>query len=425
MRRVMAALAPGMLIAATGVGAGDLAVASLTGSRLGNGVLWAVLAGAALKYTLNEGLTRWQLATGETLLEGAMRRLGRPVAWIFMPYLVAWSFFVGSALISACGVCLGALVPVFDDPDDARLVFGVAQSAIGLALVWGSGFALFERVMGVCIATMFVSVIVTAAVIWPGWGPVAHGLFVPGIPDGGGSEIAWTVALVGGVGGTVTIMSYGYWIREKGRNGLSWLRVCRIDMAAAYVMTAAFGIAMVIIGSTLTIEGSGVGLIVKLADRLEESLGPAGRWLFLLGAWGAVFTSLLGVWQAVPYLFADLVDLIRRSRGGDAVRAGDVAAAGGAAAPVRTVDTRGRPYRAYLLAISTVPILGLVVSFKDIQKYYAVVGAGFMPVLALALLVLCGRRAWVGSARTRLLGTAALLATLAFFAWAGIKGWAE
>ena len=417
MRRVLAALAPGMLIAATGVGAGDLAVASLTGSRLGNGILWAVLAGAALKFTLNEGLTRWQLATGETLLEGAMRRLGRPVAWIFMPYLVAWSFFVGSALISACGVCAGALVPVFDDPDDARLVFGVAQSAIGLALVWGGGFALFERVMGVCIAIMFVAVIVTAAVIWPGWGEVGHGLLVPGIPDAGGSEIGWTVALMGGVGGTVTILSYGYWIREKGRVDLSWLRVCRIDLAAAYVMTAAFGIGMVIIGSTITIEGSGVGLIVKLADRLEDSLGPAGRWLFLLGAWGAVFTSLLGVWQAVPYIFADLVGLIRERR--------DHGADGGDAHDARTVDTRSRPYRGYLLAIATVPILGLLVSFKDIQKYYAVVGAGFMPVLALALLVLCGRRAWIGSARTRLLGTAALLVTMGFFAWAGLKGWSE
>jgi Mn2+/Fe2+ NRAMP family transporter len=417
MRRVMAALAPGMLIAATGVGAGDLAVASLTGSRLGNGILWAVLAGAALKFTLNEGLARWQLATGETLLEGAMRRLGRPVAWIFMPYLVAWSFFVGSALISACGVCVGALVPVFDDPNDAKLVFGIAQSAIGLALVWGGGFALFERVMGVCIAIMFVSVIVTAAVIWPGWAEVGHGLLVPGIPDAGGSEIGWTVALMGGVGGTVTILSYGYWIREKGRVGLSWLRVCRIDLAAAYIMTAAFGIGMVIIGSTITIEGSGVGLIVKLADRLESSLGPAGRWLFLLGAWGAVFTSLLGVWQAVPYIFADMVGLIRERR--------DQGAGGGGEGRIRAVDTRSRPYRGYLLAIATVPILGLLVSFKDIQKYYAVVGAGFMPVLALALLVLCGRRAWIGSARTRLLGTAALLVTMGFFAWAGLKGWSE
>ena len=57
-------IGPGLLVAATGVGAGDLATASLTGSQLGTAVLWAVVVGAFLKLVLTEGLARWQLATG-------------------------------------------------------------------------------------------------------------------------------------------------------------------------------------------------------------------------------------------------------------------------------------------------------------------------------------------------------------------------
>ena len=38
-------IGPGLLVAATGVGAGDLATASFTGSQLGTAVLWAVLVG--------------------------------------------------------------------------------------------------------------------------------------------------------------------------------------------------------------------------------------------------------------------------------------------------------------------------------------------------------------------------------------------
>ena len=60
-------LGPGILVAATGVGAGDLATGGFAGSKLGPAVLWAVACGALLKYVLTEGLTRWQLATGETL----------------------------------------------------------------------------------------------------------------------------------------------------------------------------------------------------------------------------------------------------------------------------------------------------------------------------------------------------------------------
>jgi hypothetical protein len=70
-------------------------------------------------------------------------------------------------------------------------------------------------------------------------------------------------------------------------------------------MTALFGIAMVIVGSTVEVTGSGAGLVVALADRLEASLGAGARWTFLAGAWAAVASSLLGVWQSVPYLFAD------------------------------------------------------------------------------------------------------------------------
>ena len=47
-------LGPGLLVAATGVGAGDLATAAFTGSHLGPAVLWAVLVGAALKFLLTE-----------------------------------------------------------------------------------------------------------------------------------------------------------------------------------------------------------------------------------------------------------------------------------------------------------------------------------------------------------------------------------
>jgi hypothetical protein len=83
---------PGMLVAATGVGAGDLLTASLAGSRFGLTLLWAAWVGALLKWYLNEGIARWQLATGTTLLEGWVTRLGAWVRWVFGAYLVAWPY---------------------------------------------------------------------------------------------------------------------------------------------------------------------------------------------------------------------------------------------------------------------------------------------------------------------------------------------
>ncbi|MCP4641406.1 MAG: divalent metal cation transporter [bacterium] len=390
-----------MLVAATGVGAGDLATAAFTGNAIGVAVIWAVVLGAFLKFVLNEGLARWQLATGTTLLEGAVDKLGLPFQLLFFAYLIVWSFFVGSALMSACGATAHALIPVFDEARTGKIVFGVVHSLLGVALVRIGGYRLFEKVMALCIAVMFITVVVCAILIRPAWGDAIAVFAHPGMLQLDGKGLVWTMALMGGVGGTLTVLCYGYWIREEGREGTEAVRTCRLDLATGYTMTALFGIAMVAIGSQTAVEGKGSGLVVALASRLEGPLGPVGRWAFLLGAWGAVFSSLLGVWQSVPYVFADFIGMSLREPA-DARR--------------RRVAPASRTYRVYLYALAIVPMVALAYSFKEVQKYYAVFGAFFMPFLAFVLLYLNGRAKWVGKEHTnRPLTVVVLVFTLLFF----------
>jgi Mn2+/Fe2+ NRAMP family transporter len=408
---LLAAVGPGVLLAATGVGAGDLATAGIAGSRLGVAVAWAVVVGAMLKFVLTEGLTRWQLATGTTLLEGASARFGRWFRAAFLCYLLPWSFFTGGALINASGTALNAILPLdAGDPAVGRTVYGVAQSLIGVGLVLAGGFRLFERVMMATVGLMFAGVLVTAVMSGPDPGALAAGLATPRIPEGG---LTWTVALLGGVGGTVTVLCYGYWIREHGREDAGTLRACRVDLFVGYTVTALFGVAMLVIASGMgEVSGKGSGLLVSLAGRLGETLGPVGRWAFLLGAWAAIASSLLGVWQAVPYLFADFV---RMGRG----------PAGRGPAGRRPSDpglplTRSRAYRVFLVAIAVVPMPMLFIPFASAQKYYAVFGATFIPMLAALLLVMNGRRAWVGAHRNRawsVIGLASALVLFGWFAW--------
>ncbi len=408
-RSLLAVVGPGLLVAATGVGAGDLATAAFTGHALGTAVLWAVVVGAGIKYVLNEGLARWQLATGETLLEGALTRLtgrlARPLQAAFLVYFLTWSFLVASALMSACGATAHAIWPLSASASTDKVIYGLAHAVAGLLLVRFGGYRLFERVMSATIVVMFVTVVATAVRVAVDWRAVAADLLVPHLPPGS-SAAGWTAALMGGVGGTVTVLCYGYWIREEGREGAGEVRLCRLDLGLAYAMTALFGLAMVIVGSTVEVSGRGAGLIVALADRLEATLGPAGRWTFLAGAWGAVASSLLGVWQSVPYLFADLWGLLRAP----SEEAGRPVAGGR-----RPVDTAGAPYRLFLYALATVPALGLIWSFTAMQRLYALVGAAFMPILAVVLLALTGSGRFVGAQRNRLATNLVLVAILLFF----------
>jgi Mn2+/Fe2+ NRAMP family transporter len=244
------------------------------------------------------------------------------------------------------------------------------------------------------------------------------GLVVPRIPDIGGAGLNKTVALLGGVGGTVTVLCYGYWIREEGRDSVTHLNDCRIDLAVGYAMTAIFGISMVIIGAALgEVEGKGATLVVNIANLIEKNVptgGVVAKWAFLVGAWGAVFSSLLGVWQAVPYLFCDFARLFF----GSSIVQSDAAKSDSA-----IISTGSRQYRVSLLALATIPILGLyAVDFTTAMLVNGIIGALFIPMLAATLLYLCGGpRVLAENANSRWSNTVLCLMLVLFIVTAGFK----
>jgi hypothetical protein len=319
-------------------------------------------------------------------------------------YFVLWSFFVGGALVTACGVAAASILPL-GDPVVSKNTWSVVHSFAGLALVWLGGFALFERLMEALIAVKFVAVLITAAVLVQDWRGVLIGLSVPRIPLG---TLPWMLGVLGGVGGTVTLLSYGYWIQEKGRSGEEGARICRIDLGVCYVLTALFGISMIIIGSRIQLEGAGIRLAGQLAEQLAVALGPWGRWIFLLGFWGAVFSSLLGVWQSAPYLMADFLRLRSNQR------------TGSTASPLAIDLKQTVAYRAFLVAIAVVPLANLWLSVERIQLAYAVMGAMFMPLLAVTLLILNNQARWVGERlRNPWWINGVLVCTVLLFAYVG------
>jgi Mn2+/Fe2+ NRAMP family transporter len=411
LKQLLTIIGPGILVTATGVGAGDLATGAFTGQKLGVAVLWAVIVGAFLKFVLNEGLTRWQLATGDTLLEGCVTHIGRPFRWIFLVYLLIWSFLVSMALMSACGVTMHAMFPlgVFGDwftAERDKIIYGCLLSLIAVVLVRRGGYQIFEKVMTVCIGVMVLIVVGVAAALHPPIGDVLKGLFVPAIPHFGDGGLDWTIALLGGVGGTLTILCYGYWIREEGRHGTEALKTCRIDLALGYAMTMLFGMSMLVIGSRVPeLKGGGAKLLVELAASLEApfgAFGPAIRWAFLIGAFGAVFSSLLGVWQCIPYLFADFCEL-SKPRQTEGKRP--------------EVKTDSVAYRGFLYGLAIVPVIGLcLVPFSQAQKVNAIVGSLVIPALAGILLYLNNRTDLVGAQFRNRRGTNfILILSLLFF----------
>ena len=367
------AIGPGIVIAATGVGAGDLIAASVSGARYGSTILWAAVVGAVIKYVINENLARWQLVTGTTLLEGWIQRLPRFVSVYFLLYLLLWSFIVAGALISAAGLAAHAIAPALSVE-----VWGVLHSIIAVLFVWLGAYRHIERLMKLLIALMFMVVIVCAALLLPPAPELFTGIFVPSLPEG---SIVFVLGVIGGVGGSVTVMSYGYWIREKQWSGSQYIPQVRTDLSIAYLLTGLFGLAVMIIAAGVEPEVvQGSKMILAVADHLEASIGAYGKWLFLIGFWGAVFSSMIGVWDGVPYLFTDYIYASKRS----------------SAATDTTVYSRTPVYRGYLLYLALPPMLLLLFGKPVwIVVIYSVTGAFFMPFLAVLLIYMNNRSEWL------------------------------
>ena len=371
--------------------------AGKAGAELGLQILWIALAGAVLKFSLAEGVARWHLATGTTVISGWAARIPNVVRWLFLPYLVLWSVVVCAALMAACGLAAHALIPALSVP-----VWGLIHAVLAALLVWAEGYGPFESIMKWAVGLMVAAIIGAAFLDPPHLTDVVRGVIIPSIPA---NSLLLIMGVIGGVGGSVTLLSYNYWVEEKGWAGRDWLKAARLDLLVGYGLTGLFGIALVMLtGTVLFPEGitiSGSKGILTLAGILGDRFGHAGRVLFLLGFWGAVASSMLGVWQGVPYLFADV---LRHLKGRS-----------------KKVSAKEKTYRGFLIfmVLAAVPFLifGRPVWLVVI---YAAMGSLFMPFLAVTLLAMNNQGTALGRAKNGFLANLGLTAAVGVFLYLAV-----
>lgn len=390
-------IGPGFITAATGVGTGDLIAALVAGAAFGHTLGWAILLGAFIKFYLTEGMGRFQLATGNTILEG-WHSMGKWATGYFGAYSVIWGFSYGAAAMSASALMAVTMFPIMP-----LWAWAIVHGLAGYALVLTGRYQLFEKVMTVLVGVMFITVVGSAIILLPNIGDILSGF----VPRTGDSSILLVLGLLGGVGGTITMASYGYWIREAKWEGKSWMSMMRLDSATGYIITAIFTVSMLIVGAEFLfgtgIEISGEAGIVALSGMMADELGNVARWLFLIGAWSAAFSSLLGSWNGVPYLFADFVRMFRKKKS------------------THPITPKDPAYRAYLLWITFPPMLLLFFGKPVLLVIiYGALGALFMPFLAITLLWLLNSKRVGQDYRNGWVTNTILVATVLIFVYLGI-----
>jgi Mn2+/Fe2+ NRAMP family transporter len=396
---------PGLIVAATGIGSGDVISATVGGARYGIVLLWAIAVGAFFKFVLSEGIARWQLATGLTALEGWATHLPAWVKYYFGAYLVLWTVAVSAALTNATGLGISNLT----GGAISQSWGAVGHSLIGCAFVSLGGYSWFERIMKLLVGVMGFSILVCALLIVQNWSHVVSGLVVPTVPAGSGTYV---LSIIGGIGGSITILSYNYWMREEKLAGADSLGYVRGDIAVAYLFTAVFGMSIMLIANqAFFVPGVAISdaqAVPKMAEVLGTLLGQFGVYAYSLGFWAAVFASLLGVWQSVPYLYADFYGVLTKRSMEERLE---------------LTKVTSTPYRIALAFLTLVPIpFAFTGRPVAIIVIYTVVGSLFVPFLAATLLYLNNRVAWSAAVpRNHWTTNIVLIAILALFAIVGAQ----
>ncbi|QCX28489.1 Nramp family divalent metal transporter [Nocardioides jishulii] len=399
-------IGPGLVVAATGVGAVDLVATLIAGSKYGYALLWCVVLGCVMKVVLVEGAGRFSLASGRTIFEG-WQSLGRLATWYFGIYIVIWGFVYGAAAMAGTGLPLASLFPWM-----SVTWWGILSGLAGLALVWFGRYSVVEKVCAVLVGLMFVAMVGAAVLTVPNLPNMLGGL-VPTIPSGGG--IVYVLSLAGGVGGTITLAAYGYWLREKGWVTPRHMKVMRLDNRVAYAVTGIFVLATLIVGAELLYSANiavstGDKGLLDLSEVLEDRYGQWAGKVFLVGFWAAAMSSLVGVWNGVSLMFADFVARTRKL------------------APDHPDGlAHGKYYRAYILWLTFPPMVMMFLGRPVVLILaYGVLGAFFMPFLAITLLYLLNSDRVPDEWRNKVWHNVAMsIIALAFVALAANELWGQ
>lgn len=168
--RYLAVVGPGLIVANAGNDAGGVFTYTQTGSKYGLGLLWTFIPILIALIVTQEMVARLGTVTGKGLMDLIREKFG-----------IRWTLFVSAVVVVANG---GTVLAEFIGVAGALGLLGVAKEvAVPVAafvitfLVLRANRRIVERVF-LALGLAFVSYVITALMVHPDWGAVAHA-FVP------------------------------------------------------------------------------------------------------------------------------------------------------------------------------------------------------------------------------------------------------
>ena len=320
---------PGMVLAASIVGSGELIATTTLGAQVGFAALWIILISCAIKPVVQGELGRYTIATGHTGLEGFNRMPGPRLGVSGLVW--AWALTVLLTLLQVGGM-YGGVAQVLN-----LLVPAVSVNAwvavcmvLTISVLLGGGYKRIEKLALVKVGFFSLLTVCAALVLLRRAGAVTAADLAGGLsfelPRAG---LATAIAVFGitGVGAT-ELVQYPYWCVEKGyaryvgpRDGTAawlarargWMRVMHLDIICSLVIYTLATVAFYLLGAGILNRS---GLVPAQRDTIQvlsriytQTLGEWALWLFYAGAVITLYGTIFASTAALSRLFADAVRL--------------------------------------------------------------------------------------------------------------------
>lgn len=323
-------IGPGIILAASIVGSGELIATTTLGAQVGYTALWVIVLSCFIKPVVQAEMGRYIIASGETGL-ASFNRVPGPrfkinwvvVAWAVMTLMTLLQI---GAMFGGVSQVMNLLIPAVPVKAWVLIFWGIT-----LALLLGGAYDRIERLamIKVGLFTMLTFLAALLLIRQPqnfSWAQILDG-FKFKMP---GEGLSTAVAVFGITGvGASELMMYPYWCVEKGyarfagkRDGSpqwnararGWIRVMHTDIVASMVIYTVATVAFYLLGAGILHSmgkvPSAKDMIPTLSNIYTQTLGAWSLWIFYAGAIVTLYGTIFAATAANSRVFADMFRLM-------------------------------------------------------------------------------------------------------------------
>ena len=303
LRKLLATLGPGFLLAGAAIGVSHLVQATRAGADYGFALWWVLLFACLTKYPFLEFGPRYAAATGETLLVG-YRKLGRFPFALFLAITFGTMFII----LAAVTIVTAGLAEQLFQQGISSFAWSMIILGSCMVLLLLGRYRVLDLAMKIIVSVLALGTFLAVLLALQA-GSAVEVIQAPTPSYWTAAGIAFVIALAGWMPIPLdAAVWHSIWVKEKSalQGEPPSLKGALFDFNAGYFIAASLGFlffllgALVMFGNAETFSPNSVAFSGQLADLYAQTLGSWSRPLVIIAAFIAMFSTTLAVTDAYP-----------------------------------------------------------------------------------------------------------------------------